>query len=119
MIANKIIPKLSKAIEKYGVNVKVYKPSLNEFGEDIKDNTLVCNIKGLYSESNNSVNLNIANSGAIKKDMVCKLITLINNDTNNILEGFKVKINNLDFEVINISNSNMINAYYEIVLRRC
>ena len=119
MIANKIVPKLSKAIEKYGVNVEVYKSSLNEFGEDIGDNTLVCNIKGLYSESNHSITSNIVDSGAVKKDRICKLITLINNDTDGILEGFKARIDNVDFEIINVSNSNMINAYYEIILKRC
>ena len=119
MIANKIVPKLSKAIEKYGVNVEIYKPSLNEFGEYTGNNTLVCNIKGLYSESNHSISSNIVDSGTVNEGKTYNLIALINNKTSSISEGFKVKINNLDFEVINISNSNMINAYYEIALKRC
>ena len=58
MIANKIIPKLSKAIEKYGVNMEVYRSSLNDFGEKIGNNTLVSKFKGLYSESNHSIDKN-------------------------------------------------------------
>ena len=119
MIANKIIPKLSKAIEKYGVNAEIYRSFINEFGEDIKDNTLVCNIKGLYSESNHSITKNITDPGTVKEDKISKFIVLINANSDMVLEGDKIVINSISFEVIDISNANMINAYYEITLRRC
>ena len=119
MITNKIIPKLSKAIEKYGVNVEIYRNFVNEFGEKTEDNTLVCKLKGLYFESNHSITKNITDPGTVKKDKISKFIVLINTDSNMVLEGDKIVINNIYFEVINISNANMINAYYEIVLKRC
>ena len=119
MIANKIIPKLSKAIEKYGVNAEVYRSFINEFGEKTEDNTLVCKLKGLYSESNYSITKNITDPGTVKKDKISKFIVLINTDSNMVLEGDKIVINNISFEVVNISNANMINAYYELTLKRC
>ena len=118
MIANKIIPKLSKAIEKYGVNVEVYRSSLNDFGEKIGDNTLVSKFKGLYSESNHSIDKNTVDAGAVKKDKIYKLIALIDSNTDEILEGDKAIINSVNFEIVNISNANMIDAYYEFTLKR-
>lgn len=119
MIANKIIPKLSKAIEKYGIDTEVYRSSLNEFGEKIGDNTLIAKFKGLYSESNHSINKSTVDSGTVKKDKVYKLIALIDDNTKRLLEGDNIVINNTDFELINISNANMLDAYYELVLKRC
>ena len=119
MIANKIIPKLSKTIEKYGVNAEVYRSFINEFGEKTEDNTQVCKLKGLYSESNHSITKNITDPGTVKKDKISKFIVLINTNSNMVLEGDKIVINNISFEVINISNANMINAYYELTLKRC
>ena len=77
MIANKIIPKLSKAIEKYGVNTEVYRSFINEFGEKTEDNTLVCKLKGLYSESNHSITKNITDPGTVKKDKISNIISKI------------------------------------------
>ena len=119
MITNKIIPKLSKAIEKYGINAEIYRSFINEFREKTEDNTLVCKLKGLYSESNHSITKNITDPGTVKKDKISKFIVLINANSDMVLEGDNIIINNISFEVINISNSNMINAYYEITLKRC
>ena len=119
MIANKIIPKLSKAIEKYGVNAEVYRSFINEFGEKTKDNTLVCKLKGLYSESNHSITKNITDPGTVKGNKISKFIVLINTNSNMALEGDKIIINGISFEVIDIANANMINAYYELTLKRC
>lgn len=119
MIANKIIPKLSKAIEKYGTNAEIYRSFINDYGEKTTDNTLVCKLKGLYSESNHSITKNITDPGTVKGDKISKFITLINANSSEVLEGDKIIINSISFEVIDIANSNMLDAYYEFTLRMC
>ena len=58
MITNKIIPKLSKAIEKYGINAEIYRSFINEFGANfirIDMDELATLIKGYKPENADQV----------------------------------------------------------------
>lgn len=119
MIANKIKPKLLKSIAKFGVCIEVYRMDCNEFKESEGNNTLVTTFKGLYSESNHSIGESVTDGGKVKKDKTYKLIALIDDDSNKLLEGDILHIKKIKFELINISNSNMLDVYYDLTLRRC
>ena len=117
MIAKKITPKLFKAINKYGVDISVYRLEVNEFKEPLGE-VLVTSFKGLYSESNHSINENTKDSGIVKKDKVYKITALINEDTSIVSDGDILKIKDMKFKVINKSNSNMLDVYYDITIKR-
>ena len=119
MLVNKIRPKLLKAITKYGVDLEVYRTTINDFGESNGDNTLVTTLKGLYSESNHSINQINVDAGKIKKDKTYKLIVLINDESKKLLEEDLLLIKGTNFKLINISNANMLDVYYELTLKRC
>lgn len=118
-IASKVNPKLLKAINKYGVDVEAYRHSLNEFGESTEDNILIVKFKGLYSESNHSVNQDTVDGGVIKKDKMYKLIALINEDSEKLEEQDILIIKNTKFKLININNANMLDCYLDLTLKRC
>ncbi|MEG2743963.1 MAG: hypothetical protein RR948_16900 [Clostridium sp.] len=119
MIANKIKPKLLKSIAKFGVVVEVYRIACNEFNESEGNNTLVTTFKGLYSESNHAISESAIDGGKIKKDKAYKLIALIDDDSNKLLEGDFLHIKGIKFELISISNANMLDVYCDLTLRRC
>lgn len=118
-LANKVKPKIAKAIKKYGVDVEVFKKDINEFGEPMGENILVSKLKGLYSESNHYIAENIADKGKFKKDKTYKIIALFNDDSLKVLEGHVVIINDVMFEIVNKSDANMLEAYFEFTLKRC
>ena len=81
-------------------------------------------IYNIYYEGKRIVRIN--NNQYLYNEEGVRTRKVIVNDTSNtaevhdyILEGDKIIINGISFEVIDIANANMINAYYEIVLRRC
>lgn len=117
MIANKIVPKLKKAIAKYGVDVEAYRESLNEYGEP-SGQELVTSFKGLYSESSNMVTKQITDTGHILKDNQSSLICLIENATEMLLKGDILLIKGISFEVLKVDNSNLLDAYYDILLEK-
>ena len=67
MIANKVSPKIFKAIKKFGVDVEVFRNTLNEFNEPV-DKVKVIEFRGLFSESQHSISSRKADSGQVKKD---------------------------------------------------
>ena len=117
MIASKIVPKVTKSIKRFGVNVEVFRSNLNEFNEPT-ENEKILEFKGLFSESQHSISLQNADSGQVKKDKVYKLITLIDNDTKLLKEGDTLIIKGKEFTLININNANMLDAYYDLVLEK-
>ena len=76
MIANKVTPKIAKTIKKFGVDVEVFRNTLNEFNEPV-DKIKVVEFRGLFSESQHSINSRNIDSGQVKKDKTYKLIALI------------------------------------------
>jgi hypothetical protein len=47
MIANKVTPKIAKTIKKFGVDVEVFRNTLNEFNEPV-DKVKVIEFRGLF-----------------------------------------------------------------------
>lgn len=117
-LKDKIIPKLSKAITKYGVDVEACRKVLNDYGEQVGEGTIVCKFKGLYSESNHILNINVNDSGKNKKDKFYKLSALIYEDTELLKEGDTLIIKSEKFELVNKNDANMLGAYYDISLKR-
>ena len=117
MIANKVTPKIAKAIKKFGVNVEVFRNNLNEFNEPVGE-AKVLEFKGLFSESQQSISSRIVDSGQVKQDKSYKIITLIDKNTSLLKEGDILTINNSNFILVNINNANMLGAYYDLALEK-
>ena len=117
MIANKVAPKIAKTIKKFGVNVEVFRKNLNEFNEPI-GKVKALEFKGLFSESQHSINSRNVDSGQVKKEKTYKLITLIDGNTNGLREGDILLINGVEFNLFNINNANMLDTYFDLTLEK-
>ena len=103
MIANKVAPKIAKTIKKFGVDVEVFRNTLNEFNEPV-DKVKVIEFKGLFSESQHSINSRNIDSGQVKKDKTYKLIALIDANTKALKENDIFLIKGVKFKLVNINN---------------
>ena len=117
MIANKVTPKIAKTIKKFGVDVEVFRNDLNEFNEPVSI-VKVLEFKGLFSESQHSINSRNIDSGQVKKDKTYKLITLINDDTKQLKENDVLLIKGTEFNLVNINNANMLDTYFDLILEK-
>ena len=117
MIANKVTPKIAKTIKKFGVDVEVFRNNFNEFNEPIGKVKAV-EFKGLFSESQHSINSRNIDSGQVKKDKTYKLIALIDNNTKRLKENDIFLIKGVEFDLININNANMLDTYFDLTLEK-
>ena len=117
MIANKVTPKIAKTIKKFGVDVEVFRNTLNEFNEPI-DKVKVIEFRGLFSESQHSIGSRNIDAGQVKKDKTYKLIALINNDTKQLKENDTFLIKGIEFNLVNINNANMLDTYFDLTLEK-
>ena len=117
MIANKVTYKIAKVIEKDGVDVEVFRNTLNEFNEPV-DKVKVIEFRGLFSESQHSINSRNIDSGQVKKDKTYKLIALIDNNTKSLKENDIFLITGVEFNLININNANMLDTYFDLTLEK-
>ena len=117
MIANKVTPKIAKTIKKFGVDVEVFRSTLNEFNEPV-DKVKVIEFRGLFSESQLSINSRNTDSGQVKKDKSYKLIALIDDNTRLLKENDIFLIKGVEFNLININNANMLDTYFDLTLEK-
>ena len=117
MISNKVTPKIAKTIKKFGVDVEVFRNTLNEFNEPI-DKVKVIEFRGLFSESQYSINSRNIDSGQVKKDKVYKLIALIDANTKALKENDIFLIKSVKFKLVNINNANMLDTYFDLTLEK-
>lgn len=117
MIANKVTPKIAKTIKKFGVDVEVFRNELNEFNEPI-GKIKVIEFKGLFSESQHSINSRNIDSGQVKKDKAYKIIALIDNSTKILKENDILLLKGTEFNLVNINNANMLDVYFDLTLEK-
>ena len=117
MMANKVTPKIAKTIKKFGVDVEVFRNNLNEFNEPI-GKVKVVEFKGLFSESQHSINSINIDSGQVKKDRTYKLIALIDNNTKRLKENDIFLIKGIEFDLVNVNNANMLDTYFDLTLEK-
>ena len=118
MIANKINPKLKKAINKYGIDIYVYENYVNDFGENIEFKKIF-NFKALYSESSTTgADTTVTDKGRTIINNKASLICLIDEYTSKVTAGAILEIKGEMYEVIKIQNSNLLDSYYEISIEK-
>ena len=118
MIANKINPKLKKAISKYGLDISVFRNYENDFGENIEYEKIF-SFKALYSESStNGADTTVTDKGRTIKNDKSSLICLIDENTSKVTAGTILEIKDEMYEVIKIQNSNLLDSYYEIRIEK-
>lgn len=117
MIANKVVPKISKAVNKFGIDVEAFRKSINEFNEPLEE-VKISKFKGLFIENNISIKADTSDAGLIKKDKTSKLIALINKDTKALKDNDILYSNGSKFKIIDINNTSQLNIYYELTLEK-
>ena len=118
MIANKINPKLKKAISKYGLDISVFRNYENDFGENIEYEKIF-NFKALYSESStNGADTTVTDKGRTVRANNTSLICLIDEYTSKVTAGTMLEIKGQMYEVIKTQNSNLLDSYYEISIEK-
>ena len=118
MIANKINPKLKKAISKYGLNISVFRNNENDFGENIEYEKIF-SFKALYSESStNGADTTVTDKGRTVRANNTSLICLIDEYTSKVTAGTMLEIKGQMYEVIKTQNSNLLDSYYEISIEK-
>ena len=118
MIANKINPKLKKAISKYGLDISVFRDYENDFGENIEYEKIF-SFKALYSESStNGADTTVTDKGRTVRANNTSLICLIDEYTSKVTAGTMLEIKGQMYEVIKTQNSNLLDSYYEISIEK-
>ena len=118
MIANKINPKLKKAINKYGIDIYVYENYVNDFGENIEFEKIF-SFKALYSESTTTgADTTVTDKGRTIRNDKSSLICLIDEYTSKVTAGTMLEIKGQMYEVIKTQNSNLLDSYYEISIEK-
>ena len=118
MIANKINPKLKKAISKYGLDISVFRNNENDFGENIEYEKIF-SFKALYSESStNGADTTVTDKGRTVRANNTSLICLIDEYTSKVTAGTMLEIKGQMYEVIKTQNSNLLDSYYEISIEK-
>jgi hypothetical protein len=118
MIANKINPKLKKAISKYGLDISVFRNYENDFGENIEYEKIF-SFKALYSESStNGADTTVTDKGRTVRANNISLICLIDEYTSKVTAGTMLEIKGQMYEVIKTQNSNLLDSYYEISIEK-
>ena len=118
MIANKINPKLKKAISKYGLDISVFRNYENDFGENIEYEKIF-SFKALYSESStNGADTTVTDKGRTVRANNTSLICLIDEYTSKVTAGTMLEIKDEMYEVIKVQNSNLLDSYYEISIEK-
>ena len=118
MIANKINPKLKKAISKYGLDISVFRNYENDFGENIEYEKIF-SFKALYSEGATSgADTTVTDKGRTIKNDKSSLICLIDEYTSKVTAGAILEIKDEMYEVIKVQNSNLLDSYYEISIEK-
>lgn len=118
MIANKINPKLKKAINKYGLDISVFRNYENDFGENI-DFEKIFTFKALYSESSaTGADTTVTDKGRTTRTNNISLICLIDEYTSKVTAGTMLEIKGQMYEVIKTQNSNLLDSYYEMSIEK-
>ena len=118
MIANKINPKLKKAISKYGLDISVFRNYENDFGENIEYEKIF-SFKALYIESStNGADTTVTDKGRTVRANNTSLICLIDEYTSKVTAGTMLEIKGQMYEVIKTQNSNLLDSYYEISIEK-
>ena len=118
MIANKINPKLKKAISKYGLDISVFRNYENDFGENIEYEKIF-SFKALYSESSTyGADTTVTDKGRTVRTNNTSLICLIDEYTSKVTAGTMLEIKGQMYEVIKTQNSNLLDSYYEISIEK-
>ena len=118
MIANKINPKLKKAISKYGLDICVFRNYENDFGENVEYEKIF-SFKALYSESStNGADTTVTDKGRAVRANNTSLICLIDEYTSKVTAGTMLEIKGQMYEVIKTQNSNLLDSYYEISIEK-
>jgi uncharacterized protein YneR len=116
VIANKIKPKIEKAINKLPTRTIVKRNTINEFGEPAGE-TIICEVVGLFHEGNSSVTQITKDSGVVKKEKQQFLMVIYNDMTINIKENDLVYMENDKFTIQDLGNQNRMNVYFDLKLR--
>ena len=118
MIANKINPKLKKAISKYGLDISVFRNYENDLGENIEYEKIF-SFKALYSEGATSgADTTVTDKGRTVRANNASLICLIDEYTSKVTAGTMLEIKGQMYEVIKTQNSNLLDSYYEISIEK-
>lgn len=120
MIANKIKPKIQKAINKLPTKATIKRKTVNEFGETNGDiwEDLICKVTGLFHEGKDQITQITKDNGTVKKEKKQYLMVVYNDETMKIKEHDVLYIDNDKFEIIDLGNQNKMNVYLDLKLKK-
>ncbi|RDY22879.1 hypothetical protein CHF27_011205 [Romboutsia maritimum] len=116
MIANKIKPKIVKAINKLPTKAIIKRNSVNEFGEP-EGEVVICEVTGLFHEGNNQVTSISMDKGEVKRNKQQFLMVVYDDETMKIKENDIAYIDNDKFEIKDLGNQNRMNVYLDLNLK--
>lgn len=118
MIANKVKPKIKKAINKMPTKVTVLRHTLNEFGEPSVAH-VVCEITGLWHDGSNMISQIVANSGEVKRQKQSFLMVIYDQVSCLIEEGDYFTLKGDKYEIVDKGNTNNMDIYFDMLVRKC
>ncbi|CZR97660.1 hypothetical protein CDFC105_73462 [Clostridioides difficile] len=116
MIAQKVKPKIIKAINKMPTKGIVKRVGINEFGEPSNEEDVVCEVIGLYHEGNSSISQITKDKGTVIKDKEQYLMVVYDEDTNKIKQGDSIYLDSSKFVIQDLGNQNRMNIYFDLKL---
>lgn len=118
MIANKVKPKIQKAINKMPTKVTILRNTTNEFGEPSVAH-VVCEITGLWHDGNNMISQIVTNSGEIKRQKQNFLMVIYDQVSCLIKEGDYFTLKGTKYEIVDKGNTNNMDIYFDMLVRKC
>lgn len=116
MIAQKVKPKIIKAINKMPTEAIVKRVGVNEFGEPSDEEKIVCNVIGLYHEGSSSISQITKDKGVVIKDKEQYLMVVCDEDTVKIKQGDFMYLDENKFIIQDLGNQNRMNIYFDLKL---
>lgn len=116
MIAQKVKPKIIKAINKMPTKAIVKRVGVNEFGEPSDEENIVCKVIGLYHEGSSSISQITKDKGVIIKDKEQYLMVVCDEDTVKIKQGDFMYLDDNKFIIQDLGNQNRMNIYFDLKL---
>lgn len=118
MIANKVKPKIQKAINKMPTKVTILRNTTNEFGEPSIAH-VVCEITGLWHDGSNMISQIVTNSGEVKRQKQNFLMVIYDQVSCLIKEGDYFTLKSTKYEIIDKGNTNNMDIYFDMLVRKC
>ncbi|UDN63763.1 hypothetical protein [Clostridioides sp. ES-W-0016-02] len=117
MLADKIKPKIRKAISKLPTEAIIKRTSKNDFGEPTNEEIIICKTFGLYHEGNSSISKISKDKGEVKRDKDQYLMLAYDEEESKIKEGDFLYMKGSKYVIEDLGNQYMLDSHLDMKIK--